>query len=73
VKTRFGAFALLLPLLFGAHTAAAAERRCGWLENPTPANLWLLDREAEWLLSAQGGYEAQGIDNLRDMTTRANG
>jgi hypothetical protein len=50
--------------------AAAPERRCGWLQNPTPANYWLLDRDGEWTLSAQGGYRAEGMDDLPDMTTR---
>lgn len=40
--------ALLLP------TALAAETRCGWLDNPTPANWWLTDADGEWTLSLQG-------------------
>jgi hypothetical protein len=32
----------------------SAEKRCGWLENPTPANLWLIDGESEWTISIQG-------------------
>ena len=48
----------------------ASERRCGWLENPTPSNYWLKDRQGEWLLSAQGGYAAEGYDDIMpDMTT----
>ena len=50
--------------------ASAPERRCGWLQNPTPANYWLLDRDGEWTLGAQGGYQAEGMDNMPDMTTR---
>jgi hypothetical protein len=34
--------------------------RCGWFENPTPANAWLTDRDGEWLIGAQGGHQAQG-------------
>lgn len=49
---------------------AAAERRCGWLENPTPANWWLRDSRAEWELGIQGGYQAPGMDDMPDMTTR---
>lgn len=41
-------------------TAAVAETRCGWFENPTPANAWLVDRDGEWLIGAQGGYQADG-------------
>jgi hypothetical protein len=36
------------------------ERRCGWFQNPTPANAWLSDRDGLWLISTQGGYQAQG-------------
>jgi hypothetical protein len=46
-----------------------SERRCGWLQNPTPANWWLIDRDGEWLIGAQGGYQAPGMDGMPDMTT----
>ena len=50
--------------------AWSLERRCEWLENPTPANYWLKDRQGEWTLSIQGGYVAEGYDdNMPDMTT----
>lgn len=63
--------ALLLALAAAASApAATAERRCGWLQNPTPANYWLVDRDGEWLLSAQGGYQAPGLEDMRDMSTR---
>lgn len=48
---------------------AARERRCGWLHNPTPGNWWLVDRDGEWLLGAQGGYQAPGMENIPDMST----
>jgi len=32
------------------------ETRCGWFSNPTPANAWLWDREAEWIIGVQGGF-----------------
>ena len=51
-------------------TPAGAERRCGWLSNPTPANYWLTDRDGEWTIMAQGGYQAEGWDELPDMTVR---
>lgn len=35
------------------------ETRCGWLENPTPANLWLTDRDGEWIINVQGGHQAE--------------
>lgn len=50
--------------------AAAPERRCGWLQNPTPANWWLEDRDGRWVLSAQGGPPVRGMDDIPDMTTR---
>lgn len=34
--------------------------RCGWFENPTPANAWLTDRDGEWNLGVQGGHQAEG-------------
>jgi Protein of unknown function (DUF4087) len=36
------------------------ETRCGWLHNPTPANVWLIDRQGEWTIGEQGGYQAKG-------------
>ena len=53
-----------------AQTPAGAERRCGWLANPTPGNYWLTDRQGDWTLSAQGGYQAPGMDEMPDMSTR---
>lgn len=40
--------------------ATQFETRCGWLDNPTPANLSLFDREAEWIIGVQGGYQVEG-------------
>ena len=63
------ALALVLMVLSGA--GRTAEWRCGWLENPSPANYWLRDRQAEWTLSIQGGYGANGYDDhMVDMTKR---
>lgn len=62
---------LLLALLAAAQAPQSRpETRCGWLANPTPANHWLTDRDGEWLIMAQGGYQAEGWDELPDMTTR---
>src|SRR4030095_381063 len=36
------------------------ETRCGWFSNPTPANASLHDRDAEWIIGVQGGYQADG-------------
>lgn len=45
-------------------TAAQAARggfetRCGWLDNPTPNNFWLYDKDGEWIISIQGGYSVE--------------
>jgi hypothetical protein len=47
----------------------AKEKRCGWIANPTPANWTLRDRSREWLIGAQGGYQAPGLDLVPDLTT----
>ncbi|MGE0180313.1 MAG: DUF4087 domain-containing protein [Sphingomonas sp.] len=52
-----------------AAAPALAERRCGWLDNPTPANWWFTDRDGEWEIGTQGGYQAPGMDEMPDMTT----
>ena len=44
--------------------AKAAETRCGWLQNPTPANWYLKDKDGNWTISVQGGYQAGGMDNI---------
>jgi hypothetical protein len=43
------------------------ENRCGWFSNPTPANIWLIDKDGEWNISIQGGYEAKGTENVPDF------
>lgn len=59
------ALALLLWGVLQAKAGAAAGEpathlRCGWFENPTPNNAWLVDQEGAWLLSIQGGHQADG-------------
>jgi hypothetical protein len=36
------------------------ETRCGWLSNPSPGNIWLYDKDGEWTIGVQGGYQVQG-------------
>jgi len=43
---------------------------CGWLENPTPGNWVLRDRRADWILSTQMQYAAEGFDAMPDMSRR---
>jgi hypothetical protein len=40
--------------------ARAASVRCGWLDNPTPGNASLYDKDGEWTIAAQGGHQANG-------------
>ncbi|SOB78528.1 Protein of unknown function [Sphingomonas guangdongensis] len=59
---------LALLLLLGSPQAPA--KRCGWIANPTPGNWWITDRDGEWLLGAQGGYQAPGMDVIPDLSAR---
>lgn len=62
--------ALLAMAVLGASAAqAAAERRCGWLWNPTPGNYSLKDGEADWIISEQGA-DTDALENMPDMTVR---
>jgi hypothetical protein len=59
----------LLALGLTAAMAEAAETRCGWLQNPTPANWWLVDGDGTWTMMTQGGeYEPDGFDNIPDIS-----
>jgi hypothetical protein len=40
--------------------SSVLETRCGWFSNPTPANVWLYDRDGEWTIGVQGGHQAEG-------------
>jgi len=35
------------------------ETRCGWFINPTPANIWLYDRDGQWTIGVQGAYSIE--------------
>src|SRR5919112_1913201 len=39
--------------------SAQLETRCGWFSNPTPANIWLYDKDGEWTIGVQGGYQVE--------------
>ena len=49
----------------------AVETHCGWLDNPTPANWSLHDRDGEWLIGMMGDYQAPGSDNIPEFPRRA--
>ena len=40
--------------------ARASSLRCGWLDNPTPGNASLYDKDGEWTIAVQGGHQAEG-------------
>lgn len=48
------------PVSMGEPVVEKVETRCGWFTNPTPANAWLYDSQRQWIISIQGGYEAEG-------------
>ncbi len=55
----------MMVVVAAAHGAPAARssppvQRCGWFENPTPANAWLTDKDGQWVIAAQGGHQAEG-------------
>ena len=52
--------ASLVGAVFAGGALQRPVTRCGWFSNPTPANAWLLDREAEWTIGTQGGPQAEG-------------
>ena len=64
VKISFAFILFFSPFVF------AKEYRCGWLENPSPANYWLTDKDGEWTISTQGGHNAIGIEKLTDFPER---
>lgn len=51
---------LVFMSLVGAAQAQTPEMRCGWFSNPSPANASLNDRDGEWIVAVQGGYQAKG-------------
>lgn len=60
---------LALVLSLSAVPVLAAETRCGWLQNPTPSNWWLDDRDASWTIMTQGDIEPPpGMDLIPDIS-----
>ncbi|MFQ3586007.1 MAG: DUF4087 domain-containing protein [Cyanobacteriota bacterium] len=56
------------PLVVTPYPGFAEEVRCGWLDNPTLANWFLVDRDEDWLISAQGGVQAEGLERIPNLT-----
>ena len=51
------------------------ETRCGWLDNPTPSNYSLYDKDREWIISVQGGYQVENFEapDFKDQWIETNG
>ena len=65
---RVASLGLAIALVFAAPLRAAnTEERCGWLENPTPGNWWLRDARGLWIISAQGGPYAEGVQKMPEL------
>jgi hypothetical protein len=59
------------PQPLGEPTAAPQlETRCGWFSNPTPANIWLHDRDGEWTIGVQGGHQVEDDWDWPDFKAR---
>lgn len=55
-----------LTLFMGLQSIAAAEYRCGWLDNPAPDQYQFIDKQATWTIMKRGGYQlpAASVKNL---------
>lgn len=78
-KPRYSISALVMILGF-LPQLASAEIRCGWVDNPTPGNWWLTDRDGEWTLMLQGNGDRDNgfLDipktwNFQDQWRKNNG
>jgi hypothetical protein len=58
----FAAFLLSGFLKADAQNSKKFETRCGWFDNPTPGNYWLSDKDDEWIIGVQGGYQLEDFD-----------
>jgi hypothetical protein len=45
---------------------AKVQAYCGWIDNPTPANFYLTDATASWIIGEQGGHQAEGDVSFPD-------
>ena len=62
--------AIVAVSLIAISPAIAAETRCGWYMNPTPGNLWLMDKDATWTITSQAqalGPDAKGAEKTPDF------
>jgi hypothetical protein len=59
---------MILAALLMLAAEAPWQTRCGWLDNPTPGNWWLTDRDGEWTLATQGSEGVPGWETLEVIT-----
>jgi len=55
-------FVLLSNLLDVSGQSRKFETRCGWLDNPTTATYSLSDKDREWTIGVQGGYQVEDFE-----------
>jgi len=63
-NSTFGLF-----LLIGLQSIAAAEYRCGWLDNPAPGQYQFTDKQATWTIMQRGGYQLPAV-SMRNLPTQ---
>ena len=59
-------FVLLSNLFTVSGQSKKFETRCGWYDNPTPANYSLYDRDREWIIGGQSGYQVKDFEALKN-------
>jgi hypothetical protein len=62
---RYAIIFSLLAML--AAPAQSAERRCGWVSNPTPGNWWFIDKQAKWIIATRRGRDPVGWEKLPEF------
>ena len=64
--TRTIVCAAISSIAFNACFASKIEttKKCGWLQNPTPGNVFLDTQDGTWWLTKQGEDESNGFDEL---------
>jgi len=45
--------------VFAAGVELKTQTLCGWYEHPTPQNMWLQDRNGQWIVGTQGGHQIE--------------
>ncbi|MDK9606322.1 DUF4087 domain-containing protein [Lelliottia wanjuensis] len=58
---------IYIMLLAISFSSVSSELRCGWLQNPTPSNQWITDKDGIWDISIQGRFTSDGIENVQDF------